>query len=174
MYSILNKLSEYIYTFTYQKHYFIHFCCLFSKLSKASSASLRIFVTDQPSTFEGMLYSRASFLQAIDFSKLFSRTPKRGCFRLCYLSVLFFYIFRSHFIYEVISICSPSQVFQLKGVLRICSKFTGEHPCRSAISVGLLCSFIQIALWNRCSPVNLLRIFRTSSFKNTYQGLLLK
>ena len=29
-----------IYFFTYQKYYFIHFCCLFLKLSKASNASL--------------------------------------------------------------------------------------------------------------------------------------
>ena len=29
---------------------------------------------------------------------------------------------------------SPSKVFLEKGVLKICSKFTGEHPCWSAIS----------------------------------------
>ena len=29
---------------------------------------------------------------------------------------------------------SHSEVFLRKGVLKICSKFTGEHPCRSAIS----------------------------------------
>ena len=27
-----------------------------------------------------------------------------------------------------------------KGILKICSKFTGEHPCRSVISMNLLCS----------------------------------
>ena len=30
---------------------------------------------------------------------------------------------------------SYSEVFLRKGVLEICSKFTGEHPCRSAISI---------------------------------------
>ena len=40
MYIVLNKLSEGMYTFTYQKFYFIHFCCLFLKLSKTFSASL--------------------------------------------------------------------------------------------------------------------------------------
>ena len=30
---------------------------------------------------------------------------------------------------------SPSEVFLEKGVLKICSKFTGEHTCRSAISI---------------------------------------
>ena len=33
-------------------------------------------------------------------------------------------------------------------------KLTGEHPCRSAISIKLLCNFIEIALWHGCSPVN--------------------
>ena len=41
-------------------------------------------------------------------------------------------------------------MFLGKSVLKICSKFTGEHPCRSG-----------------CSPVNLLHIFRTPSYKNT-------
>ena len=38
IYTVLNKLSE--YTFTYQKYYFIHFCCLFLKLTKTFSVSL--------------------------------------------------------------------------------------------------------------------------------------
>ena len=41
---------------------------------------------------------------------------------------------------------SPSEVFLGKGVLKICRKFAGEHPCRSAISIKLLCNFIEIAL----------------------------
>ena len=32
---------------------------------------------------------------------------------------------------------SPSEVFLGKGVPKICSKFTKEHPCRSAISIKL-------------------------------------
>ena len=59
---------------------------------------------------------------------------------------------------------SPSELFLGKGVLKICSKFTGEHPCRSAISIKL----------QRCSPVNLLHIFRTPFPKNTYGWLLLE
>ena len=31
---------------------------------------------------------------------------------------------------------SRPEVFLRKGVLKICSKFTGEHPCRSAISLN--------------------------------------
>ena len=32
---------------------------------------------------------------------------------------------------------SHTEVFLRKGVLKICSKFTGEHPCRSVISYKL-------------------------------------
>ena len=70
---------------------------------------------------------------------------------------------------------SPPKVFLAKGVLKICSKFTGEHPCRSVISVKLLCNFIETTLRNGCSPVNLLHVVRTPFFyKNTTGGLLLK
>ena len=67
---------------------------------------------------------------------------------------------------------SHPEVFLGKGVLRICSKFTGEHPCSSAISIKLLCKFIQIALWHGCSPVNLLHIFRTSFPRTPLGGWL--
>ena len=43
-----------------------------------------------------------------------------------------------------------------KAVLKICSKFTGEHQCGSVISIKLQGNFIEIALWHGCSPVNLL------------------
>ena len=35
---------------------------------------------------------------------------------------------------------SHPEVFLVKGVLKICSKFTGEHPCQSVISIKLLWS----------------------------------
>ena len=68
---------------------------------------------------------------------------------------------------------SPSEVFLGKGVLKICSKLTGEHPCRSTTSIKLLCNFIEVALRHGCSSVNLLHIFRTPFLKNTSEGLLL-
>ena len=37
---------------------------------------------------------------------------------------------------------SHPEVFLTKGVLKICSKFTGEHPYRSAISIKLQSNFI--------------------------------
>ena len=68
---------------------------------------------------------------------------------------------------------SHPEVFLGKGVLEICSKFTGEHPYRSVISVKLQRNFIEVTLRHRCSPVNLLHIFRTPFFKNTSGWLLL-
>ena len=59
-------------------------------------------------------------------------------------------------------------MFLEKGGLKICSTFTGEHPCRSAISIKL-----QIALRHGYSPVNLPHIFRTPFPKNTSEWLLL-
>ena len=80
-------------------------------------------------------------------------------------------------------------MFLEKGVLKICSKFTGEHPYRcaisicskftvehpyrSVISIKLACSFIEITLRHGCSPIKLLHIFRTPFSKNTSGRLLL-
>ena len=50
---------------------------------------------------------------------------------------------------------SGPEVFLGKGVLKICSKFTGDHPCESAISIKLL------------------HILRTTFLKNTSGWLLL-
>ena len=69
---------------------------------------------------------------------------------------------------------SRPEVFWWKGVMKTCSKFTGENPCQSAISIKLQSNFIEIALWHGCSPVNLLHIFRTSFLKNASGWLLLK
>ena len=64
-------------------------------------------------------------------------------------------------------------MFLGKGVLKICWKFTGEHPCRNAISVELQSNIIEIALRHGCSPVKLLYIFRTPSLNNISERLLL-
>ena len=69
---------------------------------------------------------------------------------------------------------SPPDVGLGKGVLKICSKVTGEHPCRSVISIKLLCNFIEIKLRHGCSPVNLLHIFRIHFPKNFSGRLLLE
>ena len=67
---------------------------------------------------------------------------------------------------------SRPEVFIGKGVLKICSKFTGEHPCRSVISIKLQSNSIEITLRHGCSLVNLLHILRTP-YKNTPGWLLL-
>ena len=38
---------------------------------------------------------------------------------------------------------SRPEVFLVKGVLKMCSKFTGEHPCRSVISIKLQSIFSE-------------------------------
>ena len=53
----------------------------------------------------------------------------------------------------------------------MCSKFTGEHPCQSAISIRLLCNFIEVTLRNGCFSVNLLHIFLTPFLNITSDGL---
>ena len=68
---------------------------------------------------------------------------------------------------------SHPEAFLVKGILKICHKFTEEHPCRSVISIKLLCNFIEITLRYGCSPVNLLHIFRNLFSKNAFGWLLL-
>ena len=41
---------------------------------------------------------------------------------------------------------SHPEVFLGKGAMKICSKFTGEHSCRSAILIKLLCTFSKVIL----------------------------
>ena len=66
------------------------------------------------------------------------------------------------------------EMFLGEGALKICIKFTGEHPCRSVISIKLKSNFIEITLRHGCSPVTLLHIFRTTFPKNISGGVLLK
>ena len=68
---------------------------------------------------------------------------------------------------------SHPEGFLVKGFRKICSKFTGEHSCRSVISIKLQSSFIEITLRHGCSPVNLLHIFRTPFTNNTSERLLM-
>ena len=67
---------------------------------------------------------------------------------------------------------TPPEVFLGKVVLKICNKFTREHSYQNVISVKLLCNFIEITLWHGYSPVNLLPIFNTPFYKNTYGWVL--
>ena len=69
---------------------------------------------------------------------------------------------------------SPPEVFLVKGVLKMCNKFTGEYPWQSVISIKLQSNFIEITVWHGCSPVYLLRIIRTPFSQNTSKRLLLR
>ena len=60
---------------------------------------------------------------------------------------------------------SHPEVSLEKGVLKICSKFTGELPCKAT----LLKLHVGVGV-----PVNFLRIFRTPFLKNTSGWLLLE
>ena len=74
---------------------------------------------------------------------------------------------------------SYPEVFLVKGVLKICGKFTGEQPCRNVTSIKLQSKSIklqiklQFTLRHECSPVSLLHIFRMHLSKNTSKWLLL-
>ena len=59
---------------------------------------------------------------------------------LFYTKVVNYGILRSVKTYK----SSHAEVFLGKGVLKISRKFTGEHSCRSVISMMLLCNFIEI------------------------------
>ena len=54
-------------------------------------------------------------------------------------------------------------------ILKICSGFTGEHPCQSVISIKLQ----NITLPHGLCPVSLMHIFRTRFSKSTSGRLLL-
>ena len=102
--------------------------------------------------------------------QLYQKRDSDTCFPVNFLN-----FFAEHLrLWETVS-CRNSrpEVFLGKGVLKICSKFTGEHPCRSVISIKLQSNFVEIALWYRCSLVNLLHNFRTLFLKNASGWLLL-
>ena len=61
----------------------------------------------------------------------------------------------------------------MKGVLKICSKFTGDYAFQSVILIKLQDNFTEITHRHGCSPVHLQHIFRTPFHKNTYGRLLL-
>ena len=63
---------------------------------------------------------------------------------------------------EMIKRSSPLEMFLGKGVLKICSKCTGKHPCRIVISIKLLCEIFKI---QRDSKQNGFRYF-TVSYRN--------
>ena len=76
-------------------------------------------------------------------------------------------------LFSVWFMSSRPELFLRKSVLKIYLKFTGEHPCRSVISLTLLCNFTEITLRHGCSPVNLLHNLRKPFSKNTSGWMVL-
>ena len=92
----------------------------------------------------------------------------KSLYKKCNMIIVHF--FAAHFvalfvaIFVGISVCtfyrsSRPELFLRKDVLKIFSKFTGVHTCRSVISTTLLCNFMETTLWYEFSPVNLLHFF---------------
>ena len=74
---------------------------------------------------------------------------------------------------------SHPEVYLGKGIMKICCKFTAEHPCRSVISIKLhkvntSAWVFSITLRHGCSPENLLHILKTPFPINTSGRLLFK
>ena len=97
------------------------------------------------------------------------KNPSKEKWKLSVTSLLWFFLNNSSN-----DRSSPPEVFSGEDFLKICSKFIEEHPYQRAISIKLLCNFIEIAIRHGCSPVNLLHIFRIPFSKNTSGKLLLK
>ena len=89
---------------------------------------------------------------------IFQRNPLQN---LHYFCIIFFLHNPLHNFFRN----SFPKVFLGKVVQKICSKFTGEQLCRSVISIKVA---LQLGVL-----INLLLIFRTPFYKNTYGGLLL-
>ena len=81
---------------------------------------------------------------------------------------LYFLLLNAHFFGS-----SRPEVFLGEGVLEVCSKFTGERPCRGAISMKLQSNFVEIALRRGYSQVGFLRIFGAPFPENTSGWLFL-
>ena len=88
-------------------------------------------------------------------------------FRMILFHVSRYFFSREFVVFRSRSSCL--EVFSGKGNLKMCSKFTREHSCRSLIPI--LNS--NTALWHGWSPVNMLHIFRTPFLRNTSGRLLL-
>ena len=95
----------------------------------------------------------AALMQLAAFLK---KTSPKTYFSLKFLSKCSFVLLEDYTT-KLLFRSSHPKVFLRKGALKICSKFTGEHPCRSAISIKLQSIFIKIALRHGCSSVHLLQ-----------------
>ena len=70
---------------------------------------------------------------------------------------------------------NPTEVFLRESILKICNKFTGEHPCRSLISIKLLYNLIETHFGKSIllKNLNISNFFRTTFYEKTEQPFLL-
>ena len=95
---------------------------------------------------------------------------KVSVFVICVKAIIYLLMYNSYgcsFKFFSITRSSCPEVFLEKVVPKICSEFTGEHPCRRMILISYFAT-----LWNPTSAlvfstVNLLHIFKTPFSKNT-------
>ena len=85
------------------------------------------------------------------------------------LVCLYYFLLNSHFFGSSRS----AEVLLGEGVLKVCTGFVWECPCRGAILVKLQSNFIEITLRHGCSPVGLLCVFGVPFFESTSARLLL-
>ena len=89
---------------------------------------------------------KVSYLPWLNFFKVINKDIRKPLISFCWI---FYYQFSTRCsLLEFIPKCRSSrpEVFLVKGVLKICRKFTGEDPCQSAISIKLQRNLIEIAL----------------------------
>ena len=84
------------------------------------------------------------------------------CTMFHHICIMYIYIYIYFHKYDSLFRSSPSWVFLLK----VSGEFAEWFPCRSVISIELLCSFVGVTL-RRGFFVNLLRIFRAHLCERT-------
>ena len=69
---------------------------------------------------------------------------------------------------------NASEVFLGKDVLKICSKFSGDHPRQSAITMKLQSSIIEIPLRHRCFPGYFQNLFLRTLLEYCFCNIFVK
>ena len=114
--------------------FFFHFLLTFVLILKWNLIIVKYWLE---CLFSDLRKKRNSWLRLFKLNSIWFEKYKRNINRHCAIKkrVAYIYMYRN----------SHPEVFLGKRVLKICSRFTGENPCRSAISVKL-----QL-YWNRTS-----------------------
>ena len=145
-----------------KRHLFIHFCCLFLKWSKSLQCIIKLIVRKKNDYFAlkknnviSPNFLVCKFCGKAQFSNSFGRIGQRKYGEISAFYAVLKTNSKSLFVSRLQNILktlldlniisslfslimfrsSHPEVFLGKGVLQICSKFTGEHPCQSVISI---------------------------------------